>query len=364
MEFDIKDIYELLNRIVDPETNKGLIEAGIVTKAELLDRELTIFVNSARVGADQRTEFYSTIATVLQSEYPELNVNMHMENSSSNDKETKSSPLPAVQNIIAVASGKGGVGKSTIAVNLAFALKNRGFKVGILDADIYGPSIPTMLGIQNQKPTLNTTLTTPKMLPIEVKGVKSISIGMIVEPDQAVVLRGPRLAGILKQFIQDTIWGTLDFLIVDLPPGTGDIQLSLVQSVPLSGVVIVTTPQDVAIADALRAMNMFKMEQINVPVLGIVENMAWFSPDELPDHKYFIFGQGGGDKLADLGETQILGRVPLRMGIREAGDSGTPWAETNHISDFDEIVDNTLTSMNAILNTKGKSNIVEVNKSI
>ena len=238
-----------------------------------------------------------------------------------------------------------------------------GYKVGILDADVYGPSIPTMLGIKGQRPQITNLYGKPKLVPIEVNGVQTISIGLIVEEEQAVVLRGPRLAGIIKQFIEDTVWDALDFLIVDLPPGTGDVQLTLVQSVPLSGAIIVTTPQEVAVVDAVRALNMFRMEQINVNVLGVVENMSWFTPEELPDSRYYIFGEGGGQRLAQMSGSIVLGQIPITMGLREAGDAGTLYAAGSGEKDqkvFEDIGKNLILQLNKILSSLGKSKIVEV----
>jgi ATP-binding protein involved in chromosome partitioning len=193
-----------------------------------------------------------------------------------------------------------------------------------VDADIYGPSIPTMFGLQGQRPQVREVYGSHKIVPLDAYGLQVISIGNIIEADQAVVLRGPRLAAILKQFFNDVLWNELDFLVVDLPPGTGDVQLSLVQTVPVTGVVLVTTPQEVAVVDAIKAMNMFLLPSVNVPILGVVENMSYFTPEELPDSKYYIFGQGGGQRLAKESNTMLLGQVPLVMGIREAGDMGKP----------------------------------------
>jgi ATP-binding protein involved in chromosome partitioning len=233
-------------------------------------------------------------------------------------------PLPQVTNIIAVASGKGGVGKSTVSVNLALALKSLGARVGVLDADVYGPSIPTMLGLTGKRPRVEDFGGKPRIIPLEAYGMPVISIGNVVEPEQAVVLRGPRLAGIIKQFFLECNWPELDYLVVDLPPGTGDVQLTLVQTVSVTGAVMVTTPQQVAVADALKAMNMFLLPNVQVPILGVVENMAWFTPEELPDNRYYIFGQGGGESLARMGDTELLGQIPLIQGVRESGDAGYP----------------------------------------
>ena len=235
--------------------------------------------------------------------------------------------LPGVKNLIAVASGKGGVGKSTVAVNLAIALAKTGAKVGLIDADIFGPSLPKMFGAEDIKPAGVRVDGKERIQPIKKFGVNFLSIGFFVATEDAVVWRGPMASNALKQLITDGNWGTLDYLLFDLPPGTSDIHLTLVQTVPVTGAIIVTTPQDVALADVIRGVNMFKGKGVDVPVLGLVENMAWFTPEELPDNKYYIFGQDGGVKLAKKLELPLLGQVPIVQGIREGGDSGNPLAD-------------------------------------
>ncbi|HNB80539.1 MAG TPA: Mrp/NBP35 family ATP-binding protein, partial [Chitinophagaceae bacterium] len=232
--------------------------------------------------------------------------------------------LPQVKNIIAVGSGKGGVGKSTVSVNLALALAKEGAKVGLMDADIYGPSIPIMLGIRGERPLMKDLDGKGMIVPIEVMGIKAMSIGLLIDDKQAVVWRGPMASSAIKQFVSDVLWEELDYLVIDLPPGTGDIHLTMVQTIPVTGAVIVTTPQEVALADARKAIMMFDGPQIKVPVLGIVENMAYFSPEELPGKKYHLFGQGGGKKLADRFELPFLGEIPIAIPIREGGDEGKP----------------------------------------
>ncbi len=234
--------------------------------------------------------------------------------------------LPNVKNIIAVASGKGGVGKSTVSVNLAVALAKSGAKVGLLDADIFGPSIPKMFGVEGQRPSGIKIDNREMINPLEKYGVKFLSVGFFVDADSAMIWRGPVASNALKQLITEGNWGELDYLLIDLPPGTSDIHLTLVQSVPVTGAVIVTTPQDVALADVIRGTNMFQSKSIDVPVLGLIENMAWFTPAELPENKYYIFGKGGGKKLADKMELNFLGEIPIVQSIREGGDNGTPVA--------------------------------------
>lgn len=238
--------------------------------------------------------------------------------------------IPGVKNVIAISSGKGGVGKSTVTANLAMALHRSGAKVGIVDADISGPSIPLMFGAENMQPTITPKDGKNYINPIHQYGIKMISIGFLTPPDSAVVWRGPMASQALRQFFGDTDWGDLDYLLIDLPPGTSDIHLTLVQTVPVTGAVVVTTPQKVALADAIKGVSMFRQPQVNVPILGVVENMAWFTPDELPDNRYYIFGQGGGQTLADKFDVPILGQIPLVQSIREAGDNGKPAIMNNN----------------------------------
>jgi ATP-binding protein involved in chromosome partitioning len=232
--------------------------------------------------------------------------------------------LPGVKNIIAVASGKGGVGKSTVAVNLAVAAARLGYEVGLIDADIFGPSIPKMLKAENQRPSVEVEDGKEMMIPVQSYGVNLLSIGFFVDPEDAVVWRGPMATGALKQFITQTKWGELDYLFIDLPPGTSDIHLTMVQEVPVTGAVVITTPQQVALADALKGINMFRSDKINVPVIGLVENMAWFTPRELPENKYYIFGKDGGKELAARLNAPLLGQIPIVQGICEGGDQGKP----------------------------------------
>ncbi len=234
--------------------------------------------------------------------------------------------LDSVKHIVAVASGKGGVGKSTVAVNLAVALSKTGARVGILDADIYGPSLPLMFDLKDARPMAEKRGDRDMILPIEKYGMKVLSIGFFVDPSQALLWRGPMASNALNQLIRDTAWGELDYLVLDLPPGTGDIHLTLVQEVPVSGVAIVSTPQEVALADARKALSMFNSDKIKVPVLGLIENMSYFTPAELPDNKYFIFGKAGGEKLAKEANIPLLGQIPLVQSICESGDTGKPVA--------------------------------------
>ena len=259
-------------------------------------------------------------------EKAKVKVNIKVEATQKPKNEIKGKSIPGIQNIVAVASGKGGVGKSTVTANLAATLAKMGFKVGVLDADIYGPSIPIMFDVEHDRPIAVDVNGKSKMKPIENYGVKILSIGFFTRPDQAVIWRGPMAAKALNQMIFDAAWDDLDFLLVDLPPGTGDIHLSIMQSLPITGAVVVSTPQNVALADARKGVAMFQQESINVPVLGIVENMAYFTPEELPTNKYYIFGKEGARNLAEDLKVPFLGEIPLVQSIREAGDVGRPAA--------------------------------------
>jgi len=322
MAIDNNRVVSALRTVKDPATGQDIISRSMVSDLKIQDQQVQFMLSTADLPEAQKSSLNFACIEAIQSVYPEAEVHIHMQRG---EKESgKQSPLPHVKNIIAIASGKGGVGKSTIAVNLALGLQQLGFKTGLVDADLYGPSAPTMLGLQGEKPKVQVVHGNHKIVPLEAYGMPVMSIGFVVEPEQAVILRGPRLAGIIKQFISETMWPPLDYLIIDLPPGTGDIQLTLVQTVPLTGAIIVTTPQELAVIDAVKAMNMFLLESLNVPILGIVENMSWFTPAELPDHKYFIFGSGGGEKLAALGHTRLLAQIPLIQSVREYGDTGKP----------------------------------------
>ncbi len=327
MQMNTANIVELLKKVPDPLTGQDIVTALRIRDMKVEGRAVTFSLEFPKIDDETKMQLLAKCNELIQQAFPEAEVNIHFllqGGGGTGELKEAERPLPHIQNIIAVASGKGGVGKSTVSVNLALALKALGAKVGLMDADLYGPSIPTMLGIKGQRPKVMERYGQPKIAPLEAYGMPVISLGNIIEPEQAVVLRGPRLAAIIKQFFFDVIWPSLDFLVVDLPPGTGDIQLTLVQTVPVTGAVMVTTPQEVAFADALKAMNMFRLPSVNVPVLGVVENMAWFTPPELPGKRYFLFGKDGGKRLAKEANSVLLGQIPIVEQVREGGDAGQP----------------------------------------
>ena len=346
MKFNKQDIEQALKTITVPGEGQNMIESKAVKNIMVFADEVIvdITISNPSLQAKKRTEV-DILKTIHELVYAKakIKVNVKVEASTQPKNEIKGKSIPGIQNIVAVASGKGGVGKSTVTSNLAVTLSKMGFKVGILDADIYGPSIPIMFDVQNEKPLAVNVDGKSKMKPVESYGVKVLSIGFFTKPDQAVVWRGPMAAKALNQMIFDAAWGTLDFLLIDLPPGTGDIHLSIMQSLPITGAVVVSTPQTVALADAKKGVAMFQQESINVPVLGIIENMAYFTPEELPEHKYYIFGKEGAKHLAEDLKIPFLGEVPLVQSVREAGDVGRPAAmqEATPIEEaFNEITQN------------------------
>ncbi len=323
MQIEQSKVLQALSKVKDPNSGQDIVRMQMVQDVQIDGNNVNFTLALPSLNMPNKTDLNFACIQFIKNIYPHAEVNIHLM-----VRANSASPLqgnaPHIKNIIAVASGKGGVGKSTVSTNLALSLQQLGATVGLIDADVYGPSIPTMLGLQGRRPQVQKVYDQPKMLPIEAHGIHVMSVGFIVEPEQAVVLRGPRLGGIIKQFLNDVIWPPLDYLIVDLPPGTGDVQLTLVQTVPVTGAVLVTTPQQVAIADAVKAMNMFLLPNINIPILGVVENMAWFTPAELPNNKYYIFGQGGGKEMAKRSKSMLLGQIPLVQAVREAGDEGEP----------------------------------------
>ena len=330
MKLKKTDILKALEKISAPGEGQNLVESGSVTNVQVFgdEVEVDVTIKNPSLQAKKKTEV--EILKIIHREVYEkakIKVNLKVDAPAKPKvNQIKGNPIPGIQNIIAVASGKGGVGKSTVTANIAVTLAKMGFKVGLLDTDIYGPSMPIMFDVANEKPLSINVDGKAKMKPVENYGVKLLSIGFFTQPNQAVIWRGPMAAKALNQMIFDAHWGELDFLLLDLPPGTGDIHLSIMQSLPVTGAVVVSTPQEIALADARKGVAMFQQEAINVPVLGIVENMAYFTPAELPDNKYHIFGEHGAKNLSEDLEVPFLGEIPLVQNIREAGDVGRPAA--------------------------------------
>ena len=327
MKLDRKEILKALETITIAGEGKNMVESGAVTNVITFGDEavvdLVLHTPAMHIKKRAEDDIRKTIHELIS---PDAKVKVNIKVEAPEKPEIKGRAIPGIKNIIAVASGKGGVGKSTVTANLAVTLAKMGFKVGVLDADIYGPSMPIMFDVENEKPISVTVDGKSKMKPIESYEIKMLSIGFFTAPSQAVIWRGPMAAKALNQMIFDADWGELDFMLLDLPPGTGDIHLSIMQSLPITGAVVVSTPQAVALADAKKGVAMFMQDNINVPVLGIIENMAYFTPEELPENKYYIFGQEGAKNLAeDLG-VPFLGEVPIVQSIREAGDYGRPAA--------------------------------------
>ncbi len=324
MEITRENILVALSEVQDPDLKKDLVSLNMIQNIQTAGDIIKFTVMLTTPACPLKEIIRKDCERAITKHFGEQ-VATEIEMSSNVTTTRISTPLlPGVKNIIAVASGKGGVGKSTVAANLAVALAKTGAEVGLIDADIFGPSVPTMFNCEHEQPNVTNVNGQNKILPIQQYGVKLMSIGFLAPPDNAVVWRGPMASSALKQFLSDAVWGELDYLLIDLPPGTSDIHLTLVQSVPVTGAVIVTTPQKVALADAQKGVGMFKQPQINVPILGIVENMAYFTPEELPDNKYYIFGENGGKSLADKYDVPLLGQVPIVQSIRESGDNGYP----------------------------------------
>ena len=329
--FGKKEIEKALEKLTLPGEGKNLIESGAIKNIVVFGDEVVIDLSLQNPSLQARKKMEVEILKSVHAnvhEKAKVKINITVEKPPQ-AAPIKGAPIKGIDNIVAISSGKGGVGKSTVTANLAVRLAEMGFRVGILDADIYGPSIPTMLDMEGARPLSVQVDDASKMEPIENYGVKVLSIGFFTQPNQAVIWRGPMAAKALNQMIFDAAWGELDFLLLDLPPGTGDIHLSLVQSLPINGAVVVSTPQNVALADAKKGIAMFRQENIQVPVLGVIENMAYFTPAELPENKYYIFGREGAKNLAQDEQVPFLGDIPLVQSIREAGDVGRPAALQN-----------------------------------
>jgi ATP-binding protein involved in chromosome partitioning len=318
-------VLNALSQVIEPDLKKDLVSLGMIRDLEIEGNQVRFSVVLTTPACPLKESIKNACIRAVKElvdQNAEVVVNLTAKVTST--RKSDEPLLKGVKNIVAVASGKGGVGKSTIAANLAITLARSGAKTALVDADIYGPSVPLMFDAVNEQLTALDIDGQTKVIPLQKYGVSLLSIGFFVDASRALIWRGPMASGALKQLFTDADWGELDYMIIDLPPGTGDIHLSLVQTVPLTGAVIITTPQEVALADARKAISMFSNENIHVPVLGIVENMAWFTPAELPENKYYIFGQGGGKKMAESLNLPLLGQIPLIQSVREAGDNGQP----------------------------------------
>ena len=372
MKFKKEQILKALETITVAGEGKNMVESGAVKNVMTFADEIVVdlVLSSPAMHIKKRAEA-DVIKTIKEkvSEEAKVMVNIKVETPAkpTNKNLIKGKNIPGIKNIIAVASGKGGVGKSTITANLAVSLSKLGYKVGILDADIYGPSIPIMFDVVKERPLSTTIDGRSKMKPVENYGVKVLSIGFFTTPEQAVIWRGPMASKALNQLIFDAAWGDLDYMLIDLPPGTGDIHLSIMQSMPITGAVVVSTPQPVALADARRGVAMFQQENIQVPVLGVIENMAYFTPEELPENKYYIFGKEGAKNLSEDLNISFLGEIPLVQSIREAGDSGRPVAlqeETPLAKAFEKITKEVIKELNSRNEILPPTEVIQMTNSV
>lgn len=319
------DILKALSNVIEPDLGKDLVTLNMVKDIVIEGNKVSFTIVLTTPACPLKDVIKNACINAVRL-LVNKNADIHIKFTANTNSARKGNDvvLPGVKNIIAVVSGKGGVGKSTVATNLALALAEGGANVGLMDADIYGPSAPMMFGVRGERPLMKDNNGKGMIIPLEKFGIKLMSIGLLVDEKQAIVWRGPMASSAIRQFVTDVEWGNLDYLVIDMPPGTGDIHLTLVQTVPVTGAVVVTTPQPVALADAKKAIAMFGQAQIKVPIIGIVENMSWFTPAELPENKYYIFGKEGGKKMADEFDIPFLGQIPIVQGIREGGDIGVP----------------------------------------
>ncbi len=323
MNYTKEQLMEALKPVKHPEAGLNVVDMGLVKDISISGKKISLTLKFKKPNDPFAKSVSKACAGAIKA-YLGEEVEIEIITSGFVEKEEARKPLSGVKNIIAIASGKGGVGKSTIAVNLAVAVARSGFSVGLADADVYGPSVPKMMGMENVQPEIRLEGNTEYIVPVEKHGIKTLSIGFFIKPEDALVWRGPMATNALKQLLNQADWGDLDYLFIDMPPGTGDIHLTLVQEVPVTGAIIVSTPQQVALADAIKGIAMFRGDKINVPVLGLVENMAWFTPAELPDNKYYIFGKEGCKKLAEKLKIPLLGQIPVVQSICDDGDAGRP----------------------------------------
>jgi len=319
-----KEILSALSNVIEPDLKRDIISLNMVKDITIHDNIVSFTIVLTTPACPLKEVIRTDCINAVQKIYKGCIVNVNFTSHTTSKRIDPKTILPGVKNIIAVVSGKGGVGKSTVAANLALALAQHNAKIGLMDADIYGPSVPIMFGVRGERPMMHDVNGKGMIIPLDRYGIKLMSIGLLVDEKSAVVWRGPMVSSAIKQFVTDVDWGELDYLVIDMPPGTGDIHLTLMQTVPVTGAVIVTTPQPVALADAKKGIAMFAQAQLNVPIIGLVENMAYFTPEELPNNKYYIFGKEGGKRLAEEYDLPFLGQIPLIQSIREGGDEGIP----------------------------------------
>lgn len=360
------DVLRALSNVQEPDLGKDIVTLNMVRDIEIRDKNVSFTVVLTTPACPLKDLIKNACINAVKLMLDkEANVTVNFTSSTTTIRSDKGTVLPKVKNIIAVVSGKGGVGKSTVASNLALALSKGGASVGLMDADIYGPSVPIMFGVRGERPMMMDVQGKGMIVPLERYGIKLMSIGLLVDEKNAVVWRGPMASSAIRQFATDVYWDELDYLVIDMPPGTGDIHLTLMQAIPVTGVVIVTTPQDVALSDAKKGIAMFAQAQLNVPIIGLVENMSYFTPAELPNNKYYIFGKEGGKRLADEYDLPFLGQIPLVQSIREGGDIGIPIlmsdeeATKKAFLEFAGNVARSTSMRNAHMRTEEIANVVE-----
>ena len=372
MKFKKEQILKALETITVAGEGKNMVESeavkNVMTFADEIIVDIVLSTPAMHIKKRAEADIIKTIKEKVSAEAKvSVNIKVVAPAQAANPNLIKGKNIPGIKNIVAVTSGKGGVGKSTITANLAVSLSKQGYKVGILDADIYGPSIPMMFDVVKERPLSTSVNGRSKMKPVENYGVKVLSIGFFTTPEQAVIWRGPMASKALNQLIFDASWGDLDYMLIDLPPGTGDIHLSIMQSMPITGAVVVSTPQPVALADARRGIAMFQQKNIQVPVLGVIENMAYFTPEELPDNKYYIFGKQGAQNLSEDLNVAFLGEIPLVQSIREAGDSGRPAAlqeETPLARAFEKITKKVIEELNSRNEILPPTEVIQMTNSV
>jgi ATP-binding protein involved in chromosome partitioning len=368
MMFTNDQIFFALRKVIHPDKGKDIVTLGMVAEVRSTEKGISITVAPEKSNDPFISSIKSTIVKILKESLgPDVVISdISVKPKILSEKAEKKAVelLTGIRNIIAISSGKGGVGKTTVAVNLAIALARKNYRVGLLDADVFGPSVPIMFDAEKFRPEIRRENNTDMIIPLAKWGVKVLSTGFFVDPAEAVVWRGPMASNFLKQLLAQGDWGALDFLLVDLPPGTSDIHLTLVQEVAVTGAIVVTTPQEVALADAVKGISMFTSEKINVPVIGLVENMSWFTPAELPQNKYYIFGKEGGKNLAEKAGVPLLGQIPLVQGICESSDKGHPVALEDSVAGkaFMSLADQVIIQTNKRNKDQHPTKKVQINK--